>query len=138
MGSSRSSSGASLSCARANASLVRCPADSPNPSSPNGVSNPWRSANADQSPTVRNASWQAESLASGAPNRTTSATGPGSTRGRWVARCARLARIEPDVGVRIPAIRSNRVLLPLPDGPVSTVKPTSAEVSRLSRLRMWG
>ena len=126
VGSSTSSTGAVDEDGAGQGERARCPADSPNPSSPSGVASPR--AGSRRSPRGRRRRRASQTAWSPAPLPSTRASRrvPGGRNGRWVTRWARPARTVPAVGVRSPAASSRRVDLPTPEGPVTAVSPGPA------------
>ncbi len=125
VGSSSSTSGASLRMARARPSRARCPAESPNPSSPTSSPDRRNAPRSDRRVRPRAAEAISESVRSSASSRF-SLIVPGKRKGRCVTRWAGGASTVPWVGSRIPASSSSSVDLPQPDGPVSVVRPMAA------------
>jgi hypothetical protein len=141
VGSSRKTHGRSAATTRARASRARSPAESSRASSPTGLSMPSAmAATRSVSPTSRTADHTSRSEASGDPRRTLSAIEPARNIGRWgsqliwtchsgPATSTPLTVIRPARGSTSPITADNKVDLPQPDGPVTTVSPRSGSVA---------
>ena len=135
IGSSSSSSVSVESQARASATRCRCPADRPNPSSPIVVDARRQAATTSSRATARRAGHSSGSEA-GCPRVRASLMRARGEEGplRHVVRGGRGHRARGRQPWR-PAMRSSRVDLPAPDGPVTTVRPDPAT---RPRSRMHG